>query len=159
MHDTISRLIRTRARLTQELNRDPTYAEIAQEMDIDVEKVEHIIKINRSPDSLDHAIREGEDESVVGDIIEDVEAVKPEDSTTQQLLKEDIATVLGKALTDREQKIVRMRFGINQQRVHTLEEVGQDLGVTRERIRQIEAKAIKKLKKHKATSKLKDYLS
>ena len=158
MHETISKLIRIQRRLTQELNREPTNEELAKEMEIDVEKVEHIMKIKQDPNSLDQSLREGEEDSVLGDLIEDEDAVRPEEETTNQLLKEHIGLILGN-LGDREQKIIRMRFGLENGRNHTLEEVGQELGVTRERIRQIEAKALNKLRKHKDMEFLRDYIS
>ncbi len=157
MHETISKLIRIQRRLAQEYNREPTYVEIAKEMEIDVEKVEHIIKIKQDPNSLDQSLREGEEDSVLGDLIEDEDAIRPEEETTNQLLKEHVSVILNN-LSDREQKIIKMRFGLESGRNHTLEEVGQELGVTRERIRQIEAKALNKLRKHKDMEFLRDYI-
>jgi RNA polymerase primary sigma factor len=157
MVETINKLLRTQRRLTQELNREPTNEEIAKEMEIDVEKVEHIMKIKQDISSLDASIRDDEDDSVLGDFIEDEESVSPEESASGQLLKEQVKNMLG-ALTEREQKIVRLRFGIEDGRSHTLEEVGQEFAVTRERIRQIEAKALAKLRKHKDAKKLLEYI-
>ena len=157
MHETISKLIRIQRRLAQEYNREPTYVEIAKEMEIDVEKVEHIIKIKQDPNSLDQSLREGEEDSVLGDLIEDEDTIRPEEETTNQLLKEHVSVILNN-LSDREQKIIKMRFGLESGRNHTLEEVGQELGVTRERIRQIEAKALNKLRKHKDMEFLRDYI-
>lgn len=156
MHETISKLIRTQRRLAQELNREPTYGEIAKEMEIEVEKVEHIMKIKQDPNSLDQSLRDEED-SVLSDFIGDDNELKPEDQTTNQLLKEDLGIILGN-LSDREQKIIKMRFGLEDGRCYTLEEIGRELGVTRERIRQIEAKAFDKLRKHKHVDRIKDYL-
>ena len=158
MHETINKLIRTQRRLTQELNREPTYEELAEAMDIDVEKVEHIIKIKQDPHSLDKPLREGEEDTVFGDTMEDEDAIKPEEETTKQLLKEHVNQMLNH-LSDRERKIIQMRFGLENGRNHTLEEVGQELQVTRERIRQIEAKALSKLRYYKGMESLKDYIT
>ncbi len=157
MVETINKLLRTQRRLTQELNREPTNEEIAAEMEIEVEKVEHIMKIKQDISSLDASIRDDEEESVLSDFIEDEDTVTPEESATSQLLKEQVKDMLG-ALTEREQKILRLRFGLEDGRNHTLEEVGQEFAVTRERIRQIEAKALAKLRKHKDAKKLLDYI-
>ena len=157
MHETINKLMRIQRRLAQELNREPTHEELAKEMEIDVEKVEHIMKIKQDPNSLDQSLREGEEDSVLGDLIEDEDTIRPEDETTGQLLKEHVNAML-KHLGDREQKIIRMRFGLDTGRSHTLEEVGQEFRVTRERIRQIEAKALNKLRKHKDMEFLRDYI-
>ncbi len=158
MVETINKLLRTQRRLTQELNREPTNEEIAKEMEIDVEKVEHIMKIKQDISSLDASVREDEEDSVLGDFIEDEDTVTPEESATGSLLKEHVKDMLG-ALSEREQKILRLRFGLEDGRSHTLEEVGQEFNVTRERIRQIEAKALAKLRKHKDSKKLHDYIS
>ncbi len=157
MVETINKLLRTQRRLTQELNREPTNEEIAEAMDIDVEKVEHIMKIKQDISSLDASIRDDEEESVLADFIEDEDTISPEESATNQLLKEQVKEMLG-ALTEREQKILRLRFGLEDGRNHTLEEVGQEFAVTRERIRQIEAKALAKLRRHKDAKKLLDYI-
>lgn len=157
MVETINKLLRTQRRLTQELNREPTNEEIAEAMDIDVEKVEHIMKIKQDISSLDASVRDDEEDSVLGDFIEDEDTISPEESATGQLLKEHVKDMLS-ALTEREQKILRMRFGLDDGKSHTLEEVGQEFNVTRERIRQIEAKALAKLRKHKDAKKLHDYL-
>lgn len=159
MVETINKVLRTTRRLTQELNREPTTEEIAKEMDMDPEKVEYVMKIKQDIASLDASVgRDGDDEdSVLGDFVEDEERVSPEDSAATQLLKEQIAEILG-TLSEREQKIVKLRFGIGGGRPHTLEEVGAEFSVTRERIRQIEAKALSKLRKHKDTKKLHEYL-
>jgi len=157
MVETINKLLRTQRRLTQEMNREPTNEEIAAEMELDVEKVEHIMKIKQDISSLDASVRDDEEDSVLGDFIEDEDTVTPEESATGQLLKEQVKGLLG-SLSEREQKILRLRFGLEDGKNHTLEEVGQEFSVTRERIRQIEAKALAKLKKHKDSKKLMDYL-
>ncbi|HPR09379.1 MAG TPA: RNA polymerase sigma factor RpoD [Candidatus Saccharibacteria bacterium] len=157
MVETINKLLRTQRRLTQELNREPTNDEIAKEMEIDVLKVEHIMKIKQDISSLDASIRDDEEESVLADFIEDEDTITPEESATGQLLKEQVKDMLG-ALTEREQKILKLRFGLEDGKQHTLEEVGQEFRVTRERIRQIEAKALAKLRKHKDARKLHDYI-
>lgn len=157
MVETINKLLRTQRRLTQELNREPSNEEIAEEMEIDVDKVEHIMKIKQDISSLDASVRDDEEDSVLGDFIEDEDTVSPEESATGQLLKEHVKDMLG-SLTEREQKILRLRFGLDDGKSHTLEEVGQEFSVTRERIRQIEAKALAKLRKHKDSKKLHDYI-
>lgn len=157
MVETINKLLRTQRRLTQDLNREPTNEEIAKEMEIEVEKVEHIMKIKQDISSLDASVRDDEEDSVLGDFIEDEDTVSPEESAAGQLLKEQVKGLLG-SLTDREQKILKLRFGLEDGKSHTLEEVGQEFSVTRERIRQIEAKALAKLRKHKDSKKLLDYI-
>lgn len=157
MVETINKLLRTQRRLTQELNREPTNEEIAAEMEIEVEKVEHIMKIKQDISSLDASVRDDEEDSVLADFIEDEDTITPEESATGQLLKEHVKDMLG-ALTEREQKILKLRFGLEDGKSHTLEEVGQEFMVTRERIRQIEAKALAKLRKHKDARKLHDYI-
>lgn len=157
MVETINKLLRTQRRLTQELNREPTNEEIAEAMEIDVDKVEHIMKIKQDISSLDASVRDDEEDSVLADFIEDEDTISPEESATNQLLKEHVKDMLG-ALTDREQKILKLRFGLEDGKSHTLEEVGQEFAVTRERIRQIEAKALAKLRKHKDAKKLHDYI-
>lgn len=157
MVETINKLLRTQRRLTQELNREPTNEEIAEAMEIEVDKVEHIMKIKQDISSLDASIRDDEEDSVLSDFIEDEDTVSPEESATNQLLKEQVKDILG-ALTEREQKILKLRFGLEDGKQHTLEEVGQEFSVTRERIRQIEAKALAKLRKHKDAKKLHDYI-
>lgn len=156
MVETINKLIRTQRRLVQELGREPLPEEIAAEMEIDVDKVNHILKIKQDIVSLEAPVGE-EADSHLGDFIEDEERETPLEAATNQLLKEHINQILG-LLTPREQKILRMRFGLEDGRSHTLEEVGQEFGVTRERIRQIEAKALAKLRKHRESKKLRDYL-
>lgn len=157
MVETINKLLRTQRRLTQELNREPTNEEIAAAMEIEVEKVEHIMKIKQDISSLDASVRDDEEDSVLADFIEDEDTISPEESATNQLLKEHVKDMLG-ALTEREQKILKLRFGLEDGKSHTLEEVGQEFNVTRERIRQIEAKALAKLRKHKDAKKLHDYI-
>jgi len=157
MVETINKLLRTQRRLTQELNREPTNEEIAAAMDMDVDKVEHIMKIKQDISSLDASVRDDEEDSVLGDFIEDEDAKTPTESASEQLLKEQVKRILG-TLTEREQKILKLRFGLEDGKSHTLEEVGQEFSVTRERIRQIEAKALAKLRKHKDTRKLHEYL-
>jgi RNA polymerase primary sigma factor len=157
MVETINKLLRTQRRLTQELNREPSNEEIAAAMEIEVDKVEHIMKIKQDISSLDASIRDDEEESVLADFIEDEDTISPEESATNQLLKEQVKDMLS-ALTEREQKIIKLRFGLEDGKQHTLEEVGQEFSVTRERIRQIEAKALAKLRKHKDARKLHDYI-
>ncbi len=157
MVETINKLLRTQRRLTQELNREPTNEEIAQAMEMEVDKVEYVMKIKQDITSLDANVRDDDDDSVLGDFIEDEEAASPEEAATTQLLKEQVKDMLG-VLTEREQKILKMRFGLEDGKSHTLEEVGQEFSVTRERIRQIEAKALSKLRKHKDAKKLYEYL-
>ncbi len=159
MVETINKLLRTQRRMTQELNREPTIEELAKELEMEPEKVEYVIKIKQDITSLDAGVgRDGEDEdSVLADFIEDEDTITPEDSATNQLLKEQVQAVLS-TLSDREQKIIKMRFGLENGKSHTLEEVGQEFAVTRERIRQIEAKALAKLRKHKDAKKLHEYL-
>ena len=160
MVETINKLLRTQRRMTQELNREPTIEELSKELDMEPEKIEYVMKIKKDISSLDAGVgRDGDEEdSVLGDFIEDEDTVSPEESATNQLLKEQVNDVLS-SLSDREQKIVRMRFGLDNGKSHTLEEVGQEFAVTRERIRQIEAKALAKLRKHKDAKKLYEYLS
>jgi RNA polymerase primary sigma factor len=157
MVETINKLLRTQRRLTQELNREPTNEEIAAAMEMDVDKVEHIMKIKQDISSLDASVRDDEEDSVLGDFIEDEDTKTPTESASEQLLKEQVKQILS-TLTEREQKILKLRFGLEDGKSHTLEEVGQEFSVTRERIRQIEAKALAKLRKHKDTRKLHEYL-
>lgn len=157
MVETINKLLRTQRRLTQELNREPTNEEIASAMEMEVDKVEYVMKIKQDITSLDANIRDDDDDSTLSDFIEDDEAVSPDEAAASQLLKEQVKDMLG-VLTDREQKILKMRFGLEDGKSHTLEEVGQEFSVTRERIRQIEAKALSKLRKHKDAKKLYEYL-
>ncbi|MDO5475239.1 MAG: RNA polymerase sigma factor RpoD [Candidatus Saccharibacteria bacterium] len=159
MVETINKVLRTSRKLTSELNREPTNAEIAKELDMDPDKIDYVMRIKQDIASLDASVgREGDDEdSVLGDFVEDEERASPEDSAANQILKEQLSEIIA-TLTDREQKIIRLRFGIGGGRPHTLEEVGAEFDVTRERIRQIEAKALSKLRKNKDTKKLHEYL-
>jgi RNA polymerase primary sigma factor len=159
MVETINKLLRTQRRMTQELNREPTIEELARELEMEPEKVEYVMKIKQDITSLDAGVgRDGEDEdSVLGDFIEAEEGATPEESAASQLLKEQVQAILS-TLSEREQKILKMRFGLESGKSHTLEEVGQEFAVTRERIRQIEAKALAKLRKHKDAKKLHEYL-
>lgn len=159
MVETINKVMRMSRKLTQELNREPTNAELAKAMKMDKEKIEYVMRIRQDIASLDASVgRDGDDEdSVLGDFVEDEERASPEDTTANQILKEQIAQIIT-TLSDREQKIIKLRFGIGGGRPHTLEEVGAEFSVTRERIRQIEAKALAKLRKNKETKKLHDYL-
>jgi RNA polymerase primary sigma factor len=157
MVETINKLLRTQRRLTQELNREPSNEEIAAAMEIEVDKVEHIMKIKQDISSLDASIRDDEEDSVLADFIEDEDTISPEESATNQLLKEQVKEMLN-GLTEREQKTIKLRFGLEDGKSHTLEEVGQEFAVTRERIRQIEAKALAKLRKHRDARKLHDYI-
>lgn len=160
MVETINKLLRTQRRMTQELNREPTIEELGKELEMEPEKVEYVMKIKQDITSLDAGVgRDGDDEdSVLRDFIEDEDSATPEESAASQLLKEQVQSILS-TLSDREQKIIKMRFGLENGKSHTLEEVGQEFAVTRERIRQIEAKALAKLRKHKDSKKLHEYLS
>ncbi len=155
MVETINRLIREQRRLVQELGREPSPDEIAKAMKVPVDKVEHIMKISQETVSLESPVGE-EDDSNLGDFIPSAE-LSPEEQAVHQLLRDHVAEFL-QFLAPREQKILRMRFGLDDGRTHTLEEVGEEFGVTRERIRQIEAKALQRLKKHEESHKLQDYL-
>src|SRR6266496_139366 len=156
MVETINRLIRISRRLLQDLGREPTSEEIAEQMEISAEKVREIIKVSQEPVSLETPIGE-EDDSHLGDFIEDHTALAPADAASHQLLKEQVEDVL-ESLTDRERKVLQLRFGLDDGRSRTLEEVGKEFHVTRERIRQIEAKALRKLRHPSRSRKLKDYL-
>jgi RNA polymerase primary sigma factor len=156
MVETINKLIRVKRQLLQELGRDATPEEIGVEMDMEPEKVREILKIAQEPVSLETPIGEEED-SHLGDFIPDEDAQAPADAATSTLLKEQLVEVL-QTLTDREQKVLRLRFGLDDGRARTLEEVGKEFDVTRERIRQIEAKALRKLRHPSRSKKLKDYL-
>ena len=156
MVETINKLIRVSRQLLQELGREPTPEEIAEEMDMNVERVREILKISQEPVSLETPIGEEED-SHLGDFIQDDNVPVPADAAAFTLLKEQLIEVLG-TLTEREQKVLRLRFGMNDGRARTLEEVGREFDVTRERIRQIEAKALRKLRHPSRSRKLKDYL-
>ena len=156
MVETINRLIRISRRLLQDLGREPTSEEIAEQMEISAEKVREIIKVSQEPVSLETPIGE-EDDSHLGDFIEDHTALAPADAASHQLLKEQVEDVLD-SLTERERKVLQLRFGLDDGRSRTLEEVGKEFHVTRERIRQIEAKALRKLRHPSRSRKLKDYL-
>ena len=156
MVETINKLIRVSRQLLQSLGREPTPEEIAKEMDISVDRVREIMKIAQEPVSLETPIGEEED-SHLGDFIEDQDAPAPADAASFMLLKEQLEEVLD-TLTPREEKVLRLRFGLDDGRARTLEEVGQNFGVTRERIRQIEAKALRKLRHPSRSRKLKDFL-
>jgi len=156
MVETINKLIRVQRQLLQELGREPSPDEIAKEMNISEEKVREIQKIAQEPVSLETPIGEEED-SHLGDFIEDHDARAPAEEASFTLLREQLDEVL-KTLTDREQRVLRLRFGLDDGRARTLEEVGQKFGVTRERIRQIEAKTLRKLRHPSRSKKLKDYL-
>lgn len=156
MVETINKLIRVQRQLLQEFGRDPAPEEIAKEMGITVERVREILKVAQEPVSLETPIGEEED-SHLGDFIEDEDAPAPAEAAGYQLLKEQLEDVLD-TLTNREEKVLRLRFGLSDGRARTLEEVGQVFGVTRERIRQIEAKALRKLRHPTRSKKLKDYL-
>jgi len=157
MVETINKLMRTARRLMQDLGREPTAEEIASEMEMDPEKVREILKISQNTTSLEAPVGSGEDESVLGDFIADEKQVSPYDATSQQMLRENIDEVLS-ALSDREARVLKMRFGLSGNKMMTLEEVGRKFGVTRERIRQIEAKALRKLKHPSRRKKLQDFL-
>ena len=157
MVETINKLMRTSRRLMQELGREPAPEEIGKEMEMDPDKVREILKISQNTTSLEAPVGSGEDESVLGDFIADEKQVSPYESTSQQMLRENIDEVLG-TLSDREARVLKMRFGLAGNKMMTLEEVGRKFGVTRERIRQIEAKALRKLKHPSKRKKLQDFL-
>jgi RNA polymerase primary sigma factor len=156
MVETINKLLRTSRRLVQEYGREPTSEEIGRGMEISPEKVREIIKVSQEPVSLETPVGEEED-SHLSDFIEDRAAIPPADVASHQLLKETIDEVLS-SLNARERRVLQLRFGLEDGRSRTLEEVGQEFGVTRERIRQIEAKALRKLRHPSRSKKLKDYL-
>jgi len=156
MVETINKYLQVTRRLVQDLGREPLPEEIAAEMGMEVDKVRHIQKISQETVSLETSIGDSDDDSVLGDFIEDTETVMPNQSAARKLLKEHIADILSE-LTPREQKILRIRFGLEDGVTHTLEEVGQEFGVTRERIRQIEAKALEKIREHDDVRKLRHY--
>ena len=156
MVETINKLARIQRQLTLELNREPTEDELAEKMNVPVEKIREIYKISQDPVSLETPIGE-EDDSHLGDFIKDERNVSPEEFATNEMLKDEISEVL-LTLTEREEKVIRLRFGLEDGKSRTLEEVGQMFGVTRERIRQIEAKALRKLRHPSRSKKLKDYM-
>ena len=157
MVETINKLARVQRQLTQELNREPTDEEIAKKLGISVEKVREVYKISQDPVSLETPIGE-EDDSHLGDFIKDERTMGPEEYATVEMLKEELRGVLA-TFTEREEKVLRLRFGLDDGQCRTLEEVGQIFGVTRERIRQIEAKALRKLRHPSRSRKLKDFLT
>ncbi|ACX66209.1 RNA polymerase primary sigma factor [Paenibacillus sp. cl141a] len=156
MVETINKLVRVSRQLLQELGREPTPEEIGKEMDISPEKVREIQKVSQEPVSLETPVGE-ESDSNLGDFIEDQDALAPADAAAFELLKEQLEEVLD-TLTEREENVLRLRFGLEDGRTRTLEEVGQVFGVTRERIRQIEAKALRKLRHPSRSKRLKDFL-
>ena len=156
MVETINKLARIQRQLTLELNREPSEEELAQKMGTSVEKIREIYKISQEPVSLETPIGE-EDDSHLGDFIKDESNMSPEEYATNEMLKDEISDVL-LTLTEREEKVIRLRFGLEDGKSRTLEEVGQLFGVTRERIRQIEAKALRKLRHPSRSRKLRDYL-
>src|SRR5699024_5404070 len=156
MVETINKLVRIQRQLLQDLGREPTPEEIGAEMDLPTEKVRDILKIAQEPVSLETPIGE-EDDSHLGDFIEDHDATSPADYTSAELLKEQLNEVLD-TLTDREENVLRLRFGLEDGQSKTLEQVGQQFGVTRERIRQIEAKALRKLRHPSRSKQLIDFL-
>ena len=156
MVETINKLARVQRQLTLELNREPSEEELAKKMNTSVEKVREIYKISQDPVSLETPIGE-EDDSHLGDFIKDERNLSPEEFATNEMLKDEISQVL-ETLTEREEKVIRLRFGLEDGKPRTLEEVGQMFGVTRERIRQIEAKALRKLRHPSRSRKLRDYM-
>ena len=156
MVETINKLARVQRQLTLELNREPSEEELAKKMNVSVDKIREIYKISQEPVSLETPIGE-EDDSHLGDFIKDERNMSPEEYATNEMLKDEISEVL-LTLTEREEKVIRLRFGLEDGKSRTLEEVGQMFGVTRERIRQIEAKALRKLRHPSRSRKLKDYM-
>ncbi|NQV13036.1 MAG: RNA polymerase sigma factor RpoD [Parcubacteria group bacterium] len=156
MVETINKFTQIERRLVQELGREPTPEEISAEMGLPIAKVRHIIKISQETVSLDASVGEEEDESTLSDFIQDVKTISPDSSASRRLLRDHIKEII-RHLTPREQKILEVRFGLSDGVAHTLEEVGQEFGVTRERIRQIEAKALEKIREHEYIRKLEEY--
>ncbi len=156
MVETISKYTQVKRRLLQDLGREPLAEEIAQEMDIDITKVRHIQKITQEAVSLESPVGDSDEDSTLGELIEDEKTLLPSQVAAQQLLRDQIKMIIND-LSPREQKILQMRFGLEDGATHTLEEVGKEFGVTRERIRQIEAKALEKIRSHERTHKLREY--
>jgi RNA polymerase primary sigma factor len=156
MVETINKLLRVSRRLVQEFGREPTSEEIGQEMEMSADRVREILKISQEPVSLQTPIGEEED-SALGDFIPDTNTQAPSDAASYQLLKEQVDDVLG-SISQRERRVLQLRFGLEDGRSRTLEEVGREFGVTRERIRQIEAKALRKLRHPTRSKKLRDFL-
>jgi RNA polymerase primary sigma factor len=158
MVETINKLMRTSRKLMQDLGREPTPEEIGEAMEgMDADRVREILKISQNTTSLESPVGESEDDSVLGDFISDDRQISPYEATSQQMLRENVEEVL-EALSDREARVLKMRFGLSGNKMMTLEEVGQKFGVTRERIRQIEAKALRKLKHPSRRKMLQDFL-
>lgn len=157
MVETINKLMRTARKLMQDLGREPTPDEIGEAMEMTPDRVREILKISQNTTSLESPVGESEDDSVLGDFIADDRQISPYEATSQQMLRENVEEVLS-ALSDREAKVLKMRFGLSGNKMMTLEEVGQKFGVTRERIRQIEAKALRKLKHPSRRKMLQDFL-
>ncbi|MFA6183585.1 MAG: RNA polymerase sigma factor RpoD [Parcubacteria group bacterium] len=156
MVETINKYTQIVRQLVQELGREPLAEEIAAEMDMEVDKIRHIQKISQETVSLETSIGDSDDDSVLGDFIEDTETIMPDQTASRTLLKSHVTEIL-EELSPREQRILKIRFGLDDGVTHTLEEVGQEFGVTRERIRQIEAKALDKIRNQKGLGKLRDY--
>ena len=156
MVETINKFQQIERQLIQDLGREPLPEEIAAEMGETIEKIHHIIKISQETVSLETSVGEDDEDSTLGDFIEDQKTISPDRAAAMQLLKDHVRDILD-TLSPREQKILEMRFGLHDGVAHTLEEVGQEFGVTRERIRQIEAKALERIKEHEVMKKLKDY--
>jgi RNA polymerase primary sigma factor len=156
MVETINKYTQVTRRLVQDLGREPLAEEIAAEMGIEIDKIRHIQKISQETVSLETTVGDSDDDSVLGDFIEDTETIMPNQIASRKMLREQLNEILDD-LTPREQKIIKIRFGLEDGVTHTLEEVGQEFGVTRERIRQIEAKALEKIREHQISKRLKDY--
>jgi RNA polymerase primary sigma factor len=156
MVETITKYNQAKRRLLQDLGREPLPEEIAAEMGVEVEKVHHIMKISQETVSLETPVGESDEDSILAEFIKDEKSILPSMEAARTLLKERLREILAD-LTPREQKIVALRFGLEDGVMHTLEEVGNEFGVTRERIRQIEAKALEKIRQHQSIKKLKGY--